>query len=254
MSSVMRTFTATAIAATGIASCAHSETEQARGITVFAAASLQKVFTELGKQFEAQHPGTSVRFTFAGSPTLVAQLDQGARGDVLASADEANMDRARESQLVGEARVFATNRLVIVTARGNPKRIAKLADLANPDLAVVVCAAQVPCGALAGKVEAKAGVVVRARSQEPSVADVLAKVASGEADAGLVYSTDASAAGGTVSSVPVPEGDALATRYPIAVLDQAKGGPRGATAEAFVALVLSPQGQEVFGNAGFGKP
>jgi molybdate transport system substrate-binding protein len=254
MSGVMRTFTATAIAATGIASCAHSETAQARSITVFAAASLHNVFTELGKRFEAQHPGTSVRFTFAGSPTLVAQLDQGARGDVLASADEANMQRAKEGHLVGDAQIFATNRLVVVTAPGNPKHIARLADLADPDLAVVVCAPQVPCGALAGKVEAKAGVVVRARSQEPSVADVLAKVVAGEADAGLVYSTDASAAGGAVSSVPVPEGDSLATRYPIAVLDQAKGGPRETAAQAFVELVLGPHGQEVFGNAGFGKP
>ena len=216
--------------------------------------SRQKVFTELGGRFEAQHPGTRVAFTFAGSPTLVAQLDQGAQGDVFASADEANMARARRGELVGEAKVFASNHLVIATAPGNPKHIERLADLADPALSVVVCAPQVPCGALAGRVEAKAGVAVPAKSQEPSVTDVLAKVLSGEADAGLVYGTDARAAGEKAATTPIPEGDALATKYPIAVLSQARGQGRGQAAQAFVDLVLGPQGQDVLAKAGFGAP
>ncbi|EFV13487.1 molybdate ABC transporter, periplasmic molybdate-binding protein [Segniliparus rugosus ATCC BAA-974] len=173
---------------------------------------------------------------------------------MFASADEANMARARQAKLVGETRVFASNHLVIATAAGNPKHIARLADLADPALSVVVCAPQVPCGALAGRVEAKAGVAVPARSQEPSVSDVLAKVLSGEADAGLVYRTDASAAGDRAATVPIPEGDSLATEYPIAVLSQAQGQGRGQTAQAFVDFVLGPQGQEALAKAGFGAP
>lgn len=246
----LKTAASAVLAAAALASCSHAEAPAGKIVTVFAAASLQKVFTELGKQFEAEHPGTVVQFTFAGSPTLVTQIDQGAKGDVFASADEANMARAQQKGLVRDVKLFASNHLVIVTAPGNPKHIAKLADLADPALSVVVCAAQVPCGALAGRVEAQAGVAVPAKSEEPSVTAVLAKVTSGEADAGLVYSTDASAAGERTAAVPIPEGDALATKYPIAVLTRSQNE----AARQFVDLVLGGQGQGALAKAGFGAP
>ncbi|MGL6236406.1 MAG: molybdate ABC transporter substrate-binding protein [Segniliparus sp.] len=254
MPNAWRAAASSVVAVAALASCSPAQAPAGTSITVFAAASLQRVFTELGAQFEAQHPGTRVTFTFAGSPTLVAQLDQGAKGDVLASADEANMAHAQQKGLVRDVRLFASNHLVIATAPGNPKHIARLADLADPALSVVVCAPQVPCGALAGRVEAQAGVAVPAKSQEPSVTAVLTKVTSGEADAGLVYSTDASAAGERATTVPIPEGDSLATKYPIAVLSQAQEQSRAEAARQFVGLVLGPQGQEALAKAGFGAP
>ncbi|MFC9787319.1 molybdate ABC transporter substrate-binding protein [Rhodococcus sp. NPDC127528] len=221
-------------------------------ITVFAAASLKSTFTELGKQFEQQHPGTHVKLNFAGSSDLVAQLTQGAPGDVFASADTANMTKATDAGLVAGTPVdFATNTLTIVTPPGNPAHIATFADLARPDAQVVVCAPQVPCGAATKKIETATGITLHPVSEESSVTDVLGKVTSGQADAGLVYVTDAAGAGDKVTTVAFPESAGAVNTYPIATL-KASGNP--AAAQEFVALVTGADGRKVLSAAGFATP
>ena len=183
-----------------VASCSpppqHSGTAEGTAvtgeITVYAAASLQPTFTDLGDRFERDHPGTTVTFNFAGSSSLVTQLVQGAPADVFASANPENMAKAVDSGVVSGAPVdFAANTLTLVTPPGNPKGVQQFSDLADPDLQVVVCAPQVPCGAATETVERFTGVALRPVSEESSVTDVLGKVVSGQADAVLVYVTDA---------------------------------------------------------------
>ncbi|MBK6762072.1 MAG: molybdate ABC transporter substrate-binding protein [Micrococcales bacterium] len=221
-------------------------------VTVFAAASLQKTFTRLGEQFEASHPGATVAFTFGGSSDLVAQLLQGAPADVFASADPATMDEAVSDGLIaGESEVFATNSMEIAVPPGNPAGVTSFASLADPGTTVVVCAPQVPCGAATVTVEENTGVDLAPVSEENSVADVLGKVSSGEADAGVVYVTDVQAAGAAVEGVEIPASDNAVNIYPIGVLE---ASTNATLAEAFQAHVLSPQGQKVLTDAGFGTP
>ncbi|MDA2891157.1 molybdate ABC transporter substrate-binding protein [Mycolicibacterium sp. BiH015] len=221
-------------------------------VTVFAAASLKSTFTELGAQFEKDNPGTTVTFNFAGSSDLVAQLSQGAPADVFASADAANMTKAVDAGLIdGEPVDFATNTLTIVTPPGNPKGIASFADLATPGNQVVVCAPRVPCGSAAEKIEKATGVTLAPVSEESAVTDVLGKVISGQADAGLVYVTDAAGAGDEVTVVPFPESSSAVNTYPIAVL---RGSADPTHAEKFVELVTGPRGRDVLSAAGFAAP
>ncbi len=221
-------------------------------VTVFAAASLKSTFTELGARFENDHPGTKVTFNFAGSSDLVAQLAQGAPADVLASADTTTMTRALDDGLVaGVPADFATNTLTIVTPPGNPAGIASFADLADSAVQVVVCAPQVPCGAATEKVENATGVTLTPVSEESGVTDVLGKITSGQADAGLVYVTDAASAGDRVTAIPFPESSDAVNTYPIATLTEATNP---SAAQTFVGLVTGPQGREVLSAAGFGTP
>lgn len=221
-------------------------------IVVFAAASLKKTFTALGDQFSKDNPGAAVEFSFAGSSDLVTQLTQGAQADVFASADAKNMDKAAQAGLLAGAPVnFASNTLTIAVAPGNPKGINSFQDLTKPGLNVVVCAPQVPCGSATKTVETKAGVTLTPVSEESSVTDVLNKVTSGQADAGLVYVTDVAAAGGKVLAVSFPEAAGAVNTYPIATLAHAGNA---ALAGKFVDLVTGPAGQEILTKAGFGKP
>lgn len=221
-------------------------------VIVLAAASLRATFTELGAQFEAAHPGVTVTLSFGGSADLVAQLQQGAPGDVLATADRASMDRAAGAGLLaGAAQPFATNTMTIAVPAGNPAGITGFADLAEGGLAVVVCAPQVPCGAATGRVESAAGVTLAPVSEEGSVTDVLGKVASGQADAGVVYTTDLASAGQAVEGVAIPADLNTTNVYPIAVL---AGGADQVLAGQFRDLVRGEQGQQVLSAAGFGAP
>lgn len=232
------------------ATAAHSDVTGS--ITVFAAASLKATFTELAESFEAENPVTSVEFNFAGSSDLVTQLAQGAPADVFASADTNNMTKAVDGDLIeGEPVNFATNTLTIVTAPGNPKNIGSFADLANPDVLTVICAPQVPCGSATKKVEDATGTAIPAVSEESAVTDVLGKVTSGQADAGLVYVTDAAGVGDKVTAVPFTESAEAVNTYPIAVL---KSSENAATASAFETLVTSDAGRRVLADAGFAAP
>ncbi|MEP6559878.1 MAG: molybdate ABC transporter substrate-binding protein [Nakamurella sp.] len=218
-------------------------------VTVFAAASLKATFTKIGAIFEKENPGSTATFNFAGSSDLVTQLTAGAPADVFASADTNNMTKATTANLVaGEPVNFASNTLTIVTPPGNPAGVASFADLAKPDVKVVICAPQVPCGAATKTVATNTGVTLTPVSEENSVTDVLGKVTSGQADAGLVYVTDAKGAGDKVTEVPFPESTAVVNVYPIATLT---GARQSALATKFVEVVTGPEGQQVLKDAGF---
>lgn len=221
-------------------------------VTVFAAASLKAAFTEIAGRFEDANPGTDVTLSFAGSADHATQITQGAPVDVFASADTRNMDRLKGEGLVdGTAKNFATNTLAIVVPAGNPAGIANFGDLAGSGVKVVLCASQVPCGAAARTVEQETGTTLSPVSEESSVTDVLGKVTSGEADAGLVYVTDAKSAGSSVERIPFPEAAKTPNTYPIATVKDA-GNKSGAA--AFVEFVLSAEGQSALAAAGFGTP
>lgn len=219
-------------------------------LTVFGAASLTEAFTDIGAAFEDDNPGVDVSLSFAGTPDLVAQIEQGAGADVLASADEANMERIVEGDLTkSEPQVFATNRLAIVVEPGNPKGIRGLADLAADDLIVVLAASEVPAGRYAAQILDEAGVRIEPDSLEVDVKAVLTRVSLGEADAGIVYVTDVVAAGGDVLGIEIPVDQNVIARYPIAVL-----AGSSETAQAFVDFVLSAEGQGLLEAIGFGSP
>lgn len=221
-------------------------------VTVFAAASLTAAFQSIGAVVGRADPRLKAEFNFAGSSTLVAQIQQGAPADVFASADQPNMRKLLDGGLVsGSPRVFATNRLQIVVAAGNPKGITRLADLVRPGLVVVLCAPAVPCGRYAAQALQKAGVSVVPASQETDVKAVVSKVALGEADAGIVYVTDVKAGGVKVQGVVIPDGQNVVASYPIALV---KAAHDGRAAQAFVDFVLSPQGQRILAGFGFGGP
>jgi len=241
---------------TGLVSACGDDSDGSGGadktLTVYAAASLTKTFTEIGKELESQHDGVKVEFSFGGSSDLVAQIQQGAPADVFASADEANMEKLTGDDLQADDPVdFASNTLEVATPPGNPAGITSFADLAKDGVKVVVCAPEVPCGAAAVKAEAAAGVTISPVSEEQSVTDVLAKVSSGEADAGLVYVTDVKSAGDSVEGVTFPESSTIVNTYPIVALKDSRNSD---LAQDFVDLVTSDTGQSILEEAGFAKP
>jgi molybdate transport system substrate-binding protein len=224
--------------------------DDATTITVYAASSLTSTFEEIGKAFEADHDGVKVEFSFGGSSDLVTQIQEGAPADVFASADTATMDTLVGDDLAGaDPQDFATNTLEIVVPPGNPAGVTSFQDLAKKGLNLVICAPEVPCGAAAQSVAENAGVTLSPVSQEQSVTDVLAKVTSGEADAGLVYVTDVKAAGDQVEGITFPESRSVVNTYPIAPV---QGTDEPDLAREFVELVLGDTGQKILGDAGFG--
>jgi molybdate transport system substrate-binding protein len=224
----------------------------AESIVVFAAASLKPAFTQIAGQFSTDNPDAGVDFDFAGSSELATQLTQGASADVFASADRAQMDIITKAGLTASNPVnFASNTLVIVTPHGDSKQIKSFADLAKPELKVVVCQQPVPCGAATARIQDKTGVRLHPVSEEPDVSDVLTKVSSGEADAGLVYVTDALNADDKVTTVQFPESAGAVNVYPIAVLKRA---PQPALARKFVDLVTGETGHKLLDQAGFARP
>jgi molybdate transport system substrate-binding protein len=221
-------------------------------VTVFAAASLKGAFTELAEQFESAHPDTTIEFNFAGSADLVTQIIEGAPADVFASADQKNMIKLADAGLVeGEPVDFATNVLEIAVPPDNPAGIETFADLAAPGVKLVICATEVPCGAATAQVEQAGGITLSPVSEESSVTDVLGKVLSGEADAGLIYVTDVIAAADAVEGIEFAESAEAVNIYPIAALADAEAPDAAA---AFVAFVAGEAGQALLSAAGFGRP
>lgn len=211
---------------------------------VFAAASLSKVFPEISGDAD-------IAYSFDGSSGLVDQLKGGARADVFASADKKNMDKAVSAGLVdGEPTMFATNYLVLVVAAGNPAGVTGL-DASLDGAKLVTCAAEVPCGAATARLTKAKGVTLKPVSEESSVTDVLGKVTSGEADAGIVYATDASGAGGKVETIEIEGAKADPNTYWIALV---KGAPDRAAGESFIRAVMSADGQQRLAGYGFGAP
>ena len=229
-----------------------SDGEVTGTVTVFAAASLTEVFTQLGQQLEGEHPGLDVRFNFAGSSALATQLTQGAPADVFASADTDQMDVVTNNGLVSTApALFATNTLVIAVPAGNPGAVTGLADLADEGRTIALCAPEVPCGAAAERVFDAAGLTAAPDTLEEDVRAALTKVELGEVDAALVYATDVRAAGDTVEGIEFAEAADARNGYPVCTLTDA---PNPAGARAFAELVTSDEGREVLASAGFGAP
>ncbi|WP_344660754.1 molybdate ABC transporter substrate-binding protein [Catenulispora subtropica] len=237
----------------GAATSATGETGKLTGrLTVLAAASLTGTFTRIGKDFEAANPGVKVTFSFGASSTLAQQIIQGAPADVFASAAPANMKQVSDAgDVSGTAATFVRNQLVIAVPKGNPKHIASLADLTKPGVKVVECAAQVPCGAAANKALTAANVKLTPVSLEADVKSTLAKLTLGEADAALVYRTDALSVADKAEGVEFPESAQAVNDYPIAALAHSSNL---AAAQAFVAFVQSAPEMSVLTAAGFQKP
>jgi molybdate transport system substrate-binding protein len=222
-------------------------------VTVFAAASLTAAFTEIGEAFMVANPDADVTFNFAASSELVTQINEGgAPADVFASADQSNMTKLTDAGNNGsDPVVFATNLLEIIVEPGNPKGITGVADLANDDLITVVCAPEVPCGKYAQQIFDAAGVTVTPDSLEENVKAVVTKVTVGEADAGIVYVTDVTAAGDQAEGVAIPADINVLAEYPIATTKEA---PNPEAAQAFIDFVLSEQGQKILDSYGFLPP
>ncbi len=233
-------------------------------LTVFAAASLTDAFGEIATAFAAANPGVTVAFNFAGSNQLATQIGAGAPADVFASANRSQMDAAVKAGRVddGAPQIFVTNRLVIVVPADNPAGLVELTDLARPGIVLVLAAKEVPAGqyTLEFLTRASAAVGIGATfgedvlanvvSYEENVRSVLNKVALGEADAGVVYASDAMTEPG-VAIIDIPDALNVPAEYPIAVLNDSAHGDAAA---AFVAFVLGPEGQAILTRAGFGAP
>jgi molybdate transport system substrate-binding protein len=221
-------------------------------VTVFAASSLVDAFRAVGDEMKKSDPGARLTFNFGSSSTLATQITNGAPADIFASADDVNMQKIVDAKLTdGVTTMFATNRLQIAVAAGNPKKIAALADLVRPDVVLVLAAPTVPAGRYALEALGKAGVAARPLSQEVDVRAVLNKVTLGEADAGIVYVTDVKSAAGRVTGVDIPEQHQVIARYPVAVV---KGSKNAQLARRFVDYVGSPAGQTILATYGFSKP
>jgi molybdate transport system substrate-binding protein len=220
-------------------------------VTVFAAASLTESFTTLGRQFEAAHPGTTVKFNFGASSSLAENIDQGAPADVFASASPKNMQQVVDAGGASDSKTFARNVMQIAVPPDNPADVREVTDLARPNVKVALCQPQVPCGAVAQRVFKNANITVKPVTQGADVKAVLTTVQLGEVDAGVVYQTDVRAAGTKVKGIEIPADRNASTSYPIAALTEA---PNPAGAAAFVDYVLSPDGEKVLEQAGFAAP
>ena len=221
-------------------------------VTVFAAASLTETFGALADAFEEKHPGVTVVFNFGGSSGLATQIVEGAPADVFAAASGATMTTVTDAALTeGDPTVFVTNTLEIAVPAGNPGAITGLADFADPDLSIAICAVEVPCGSASKTVFDAAEIVAAPDTLEQDVKSVLTKVELGEVDAGLVYRTDVLAAGDSVEGIEFPEASGAVGKYPIA---QLAASTNGDVAAAFIAYVLSPAGMKILTDAGFGSP
>ena len=240
---------------TGAASSAASAggsgaSQKATGkVTVLAAASLQKAFEEIEKTVEKDNPGLDVTFDFQGSQDLVASLAGGDSADVLATANNSTMKTAADQKLVGNQTEFATNVLTLIVPKGNPKKITGL-DSSLDGANLVICAPEVPCGEATKKLAEAQGITLNPVSEEQKVTDVRGKVESGEADAGIVYTTDAAAAKDKTDKIDIPDGGVV-NHYPIAPTAKPEN-PAGA--QVFIDAVTGKTGQEVLAKYGFGKP
>lgn len=238
------------VTTTGCGGGGEAPGEAQQTITVYAAASLTDSFTDLAREFEAEHAGATVELNFAGSSTLVTQLQDGAPADVFASADRANMDKAVDAGLVeAEPSIFATNTLTIAVPPGNPAGVASFQDLGREGMSVVICESRVPCGAATEKIQDATGVTLTPVSEESAVTDVMGKVTSGQADAGVVYKTDVTAAGHAVEEIPIAQAGQAVNEYPIAELASARNTE---LTLQFLDLVRGPRGQERLAQEGFG--
>lgn len=243
--------TSTPAASSSSTPAASSSAAATGTITVFAASSLKGTFTELGQQFEAAHPGDTVKFSFGASSTLATQITSGAPADVFASAAPKNMTTVVSAGDASNPQDFAKNTAEVAVPPSNPGNVTSVSDLAKSSVKVALCQPQVPCGVVAAAVFKNAGITVKPVTLQPDVKSVLTQVELGNVDAGVVYVTDVMAAGSKVKGITIPASENASTLYPIAAISSSK---ELSIAQAFVAFVLSPAGQQVLAAAGFEKP
>jgi molybdate transport system substrate-binding protein len=208
-------------------------------------------FTQLGKQFDAAHPGDTVKFSFGPSSGLATQITSGAPADVFASAAPANMDTVVTAGDAANPQDFAKNTMEVAVPPNNPAKVKSVNDLAKSSVKVALCQPQVPCGVVAAEVFKNASIKVKPVTLQPDVKSVLTQVELGSVDAGMVYVTDVMAAGSKVKGVQIPSSDNASTLYPIATITNSK---HKSIAQSFVTYVLSPAGQQVLTAAGFQTP
>ena len=239
-------------------SSASTDTEpltKAVELNVHVATSMTRVFTELGDAFHSEFPNVTVKFNFAGSSTLATQIQQGAPADIVVMADSANIDKLVASGDVNQQDVtdLARNKMAILVAQGNPSKINSLSDLTRRDLSVVLCDSSQPCGKYADTMLSAANVALSPASREANASAVVARIASGEADAGIAYVTDARASSGKVASVAIPDSQNVVANYPIAPIATPSSGNATTVAE-FIAMARGPIGAEILTNEGFILP
>jgi molybdate transport system substrate-binding protein len=266
----MRRFAVTvaALAAVAVAGCSSSSSSSSSApaaaasspapaalpagtLTVLAAASLQGSFTQIGKQFEAAHPGVTVKFSFGASSSLATEITGGAPADVFASAAPANMDTVVNAGDASKPVDFAKNTAEVAVPPSNPAGVSSVNDLAKSSVKVALCEPQVPCGVVAAEVFKNVGITVKPVTLQANVTATLTQVETGNVDAGMVYVTDVKGAGSKVKGVVIPASENASTEYPIATVSSST---QLASAQAFVAYVLSPAGQSVLSAAGFQAP
>lgn len=220
---------------------------------IYAAASLKGAFTEIIAAFTVENPGVNVLPpVYDGSSTLATQIIEGAPVDVFASADEKNMEKVLAEDLTATPpTIFATNDITVAVEAGNSLKITSLTDLVNPDISVVICAPEVPCGAATTRLFEAENISLTPVSEEQNVTAVATKVASGEADAGLIYLTDVQASDGALEAIETPTSAELTNFYPIATL---KDAPNSEAATAFNNFILSDAAQSILKEYGFGQP
>ena len=250
------------LAGCGSSSPASAPDSESQTLTVFAAASLTDAFTEIGKNFELANPGVTVTFNFAGSQALRMQIDEGAPADIFASANKTEMDALVTSAHVqqGIPQIFLNNRLIVILPAENSAGLASLADLAKPGIKLVVASEEVPVGKYARQVleqmndqfgsDFKDKVLANVVSNEDNVKQVVAKVQLGEADAGIVYASDAVVAH-DLKTIEIPKELNIIAEYPVAPL---ANSPRSDLAMVFISYLLSPDGQSVLQKWGFAPP
>ena len=229
-----------------------SNTQETTTLDVYAASSLATPFADAGLAYEKAHPGVKVQFNFGASSDLARFVQEGAPADVFASADMSNMDRVESKDLLDSPPViFATNYLEIIVEKGNPLNISSLQDLENLDLVFVTTSPDVPIGKYTAEVLKKAGVSITPDSLESNVKGIMLKVASGEADAAIVYHSEVIASDGQVEGVEILAEFNIVAKYPIGII---KNSANKKQAQGFVDFLLSTAGQTLLTQYGFGLP
>ncbi len=234
-----------------VAACSSGEETVEGEVLVSAAASLTDAFGEIETVFEEANPDVDVVLNLGPSSGLREQIIEGAPADVFASANTSNMDQVVEAGEAADPEIFVTNLLQIAVPAGNPGGVTGLADFARDELLIGLCVEEVPCGDFAREALANAGFTPIIDTNEPDVRALLTKVEAGELDAGITYVTDVTSTGGTVDGVDIPGDENVVAEYPIAVLTNA---PNPDAAAAFVAFVLSDEGQAILNGYGFASP
>jgi molybdate transport system substrate-binding protein len=236
-----------------LAACSSSsESQQQTTLNVYAASSLATPFAYAGLAYEKEHPDVKVEFNLGASSDLARFVQEGAPADVFASADITNMNKVESQDLLdSQSLIFATTYLEIIVEKGNPLNISSLEDLSNPDLIFVTTNPDVPIGQYTAEVLSKAGVSITPDSFESNVKGIMLKVASGEADAGIVYHSEVIASDGQVEGIKIPTEFNIVAKYPIGII---KNSENKEQAQEFIDFLLSPQGQALLAQYGFKTP